>query len=223
MDSYVIDWLNNFKMSIGTLIAIVVVLGGIGVAVYRYFKAYKNNLQKMINEKAKQLIAVDESKNKLEEMEKNINSISDSVSEITEKLNVIAEKIDKNDEVLKNTRMKVDGIEESISTMKNDVDILLDSDKESIRSYILSQYYKITEEGKVDLYTLNTLDYKFNKYKLEHGNSFVSDLMRIIHSVKKVVNLNHEDGTDPIGYFDKHPEILEEMMLNDQKYNNDDE
>lgn len=218
MDSYVIDWLNNFKMSMGTLLALVVVLVGFVIWCIHRFREYKKNFNETINEKAKQLIAADESKTKLEDMEKNINNITESIGEITKQLQSITDKLDKNDEELKNTRKKMEKIDETISTMKDDVDILIDSDKESIRSFILSQYYKITKEGKVDLYTLNTLDYKYSKYKLEDGNSFVSDLMKVIHSVKKVVNLNHEDGQDPIGYFDKHPEIVERMMKYEQQY-----
>ena len=75
---------------------------------------------------------------------------------------------------------------EILASIKDDVALLLESDRESIKSYITSEYHKWMNLGYIDMYSLKALDEQFDKYRKEDGNTFVEGMMHEIHTSLEV-------------------------------------
>lgn len=216
MESVIIDWLNGYSIRIGTIVIVIATFIILFSIIYRGRKKYDLFLNELVKKRIKKEKEENESKKNIEEMTAKINSISDSISKLSDSVNKLSEKITESDISVKQMEKNIDMIQDEIKKNTVNIDVLLDSDRENIRSDILRQYYRCVEKQQIDLYTLNVLEYKFKKYKeVEHGNSFVKRMMDELRSLPKVINYSHmnDDDTDPIGYFADHPEVLEEMGI----------
>lgn len=66
------------------------------------------------------------------------------------------------------------------------VEMLIESDKESIKSDITTKHHYLCYEKKwVDDYTMNCLERRFAIYEQEHGNSFIEGFMDEIRALPK--------------------------------------
>lgn len=66
------------------------------------------------------------------------------------------------------------------------IEMLVESDKESIKAYITEKHhYFVYEKEWIDDYSMECLEKRFAVYQREHGNSFVKGLMNEIRSLPK--------------------------------------
>lgn len=66
------------------------------------------------------------------------------------------------------------------------IDMLIESDKEDIKSCITDKHHFFVYQQKwIDDYTMECLERRFAVYQKEHGNSFVEGLMNEIRSLPK--------------------------------------
>lgn len=71
--------------------------------------------------------------------------------------------------------------------MKDQIALLMESDKDDIKSWITKEHhYWVYEKGFIDDYSLDCLEKRFKHYQAEGGNSFVADLMKEIRELPKV-------------------------------------
>ena len=216
MESAIVDWLNGYSIKIGTIVIIIAIIVFVISFIYRGRKKYDTFLNELVKKRIKKEKEELDSKKNIEEMTAKINSISDSISKLNDSVEILSKKISESDNSTKQMEKTIDNIQSEIKQNTINIDVLLDSDRENIRSEILRQYYRCVDKQQIDLYTLNVLEYKYKKYKdVEHGNSFVGRMMEELRSLQKVVNYSHvnDDDVDPIGYFADHPEVLEEMGI----------
>ena len=81
---------------------------------------------------------------------------------------------------------KLDSIEESIQNLTNRVDDLTMSDMHDIKQSIVKNYHFYVEQQKwIDDFSLDTLELRFNDYKVEGGNSYIAGLMSEIRQLPK--------------------------------------
>ena len=67
------------------------------------------------------------------------------------------------------------------------VDMLVESDKESINAYITERHHFFVQERKwIDYHSMDCLERRFAIYEREHGNSFVEDLMNDLRQLPKM-------------------------------------
>ena len=67
------------------------------------------------------------------------------------------------------------------------VDMLVESDKESIKAYITERHHFFVQERKwIDYHSMDCLERRFAIYEREHGNSFVEDLMNDLRQLPKM-------------------------------------
>lgn len=86
-------------------------------------------------------------------------------------------------------------IDQALNDLNNRMDQLVDSGKESIRSYIVEKHHLFCYEKKwIDDYSLDCLEKKFENYKAWHGNSFIAGLMDEIRDLPKVPPEDAKDG-----------------------------
>ena len=75
----------------------------------------------------------------------------------------------------------------TISIISNQVNILLNSDKDDIKAWITEKHhYFCYKLGYIDDFNLDCIEKRFYHYKEEHGNSFVADLMEDIRRLPRV-------------------------------------
>ena len=66
------------------------------------------------------------------------------------------------------------------------IEMLIESDKEDIKSFITTQHHKfVYEQEWIDPYSMECLEKRFAIYEREHGNSFVLGLMNEIRALPK--------------------------------------
>lgn len=222
MESQIIDWLNGYNIRVGTLVLIFTGIVFCIIFVYRGRKKYDKFLKELVQDRVDK-IKESEEKNKeilqdrknMEDVKITLDLMSKNISKLNERVDEFHTKISNSEKFQKDMKSDIASIQEEIKKNTENIDILLDSDRENIRSEILRNYYICLKEQKIDLYTLNVLEAKFKKYVvIEHGNTFVKRLMEELRGLPKVINYSHINETDPIGYFNDHPEILEEMGIN---------
>lgn len=100
-------------------------------------------------------------------------------SELEKRVEVDAKKIDKLFE-------EQERILNSLEKIDKDINTLIQSDKEDIKSFITDQHHKFCYEQKwIDDYSLDCLERRYARYKEEGGNSFIKDLMNELRALKK--------------------------------------
>jgi len=71
-----------------------------------------------------------------------------------------------------------------IESLNKKVSDLTISDMHDIKSWIVEQYHKFyVQQGWIDAFSADTLDHRYEDYKLEGGNSYVDALMQQMHTL----------------------------------------
>ena len=92
-------------------------------------------------------------------------------------------------------------IDQTFQNINKRIDILVESDKENIKSFITRQHHYFVYELKwIDDYSLDCIERRFNVYKSEQGNSFIEGLMNEIRALPK---------QPPVDYIARYNETAE--------------
>lgn len=83
-------------------------------------------------------------------------------------------------------------LKDTINEIKQAIDLLMQSDKDDIKSYITREHhYFCYVLGYIDDYNLDCIERRYKHYEDEGGNSFVSDLMKDIRALpKRPINID---------------------------------
>ena len=101
-------------------------------------------------------------------------------------LQVLEEKIERNVQKIDEVSNKQEESKETLNKLINSVDMLIQSDKDSIKSYITKEHhYYCYRQGWIDDYTLDCIEKRYGHYKKEGGNSFIGDLMAELRDLPK--------------------------------------
>lgn len=104
---------------------------------------------------------------------------------------------DKPNEILKKTqenKQKLDQIEKELNTMKKILQLLTNSDKDAIKSFITKQHHYFCYKLKyIDDYSLDAIEKRYAHYQEQGGNSFVKDLMEELRALPKKHSLSVQD------------------------------
>ena len=82
------------------------------------------------------------------------------------------------------TEQQFCSLHEKQDIISGNVQLLIESDKESNRSFITLEYYKAIEKGYIEVYTMQAIEYRYEKYLQEHGDSFINGLMKELRELK---------------------------------------
>lgn len=195
MDKSVIQFLDSTGVPLGTWIAIIIgvisFISGIVIGIKKIKKKYDDKLKKKLKkaeDDKKFRDSVRDIASTVSDIQNNMSDISNRQKEVTEKLNEVwtqlteskADSIAGDNELkeqLKNYEEKMDNINRKLSTMDEKSTLLIESDKEGIKSYITDKYYQALSDGYVELHVLQTLEVRYEKYLQENGNTYVGKLM----------------------------------------------
>ena len=77
-------------------------------------------------------------------------------------------------------------IKDVVSDMKGTIDVLMESDKDAIKSHITREHhYFCYQKGWIDDYSLDCLENRYKHYLEENGNSFIKHLMEEVRALPK--------------------------------------
>ena len=78
--------------------------------------------------------------------------------------------------------------DEAIKKHSDTLQILIDSDKDDIKGYIVERYHHFMEQGYIDDFSMDVLEKRFAHYVAEGGNSFIERIMNELRSLPNKPN-----------------------------------
>lgn len=200
MESTFYNWLESILPGSTLILAILLVGGGIIVSLIRTIKKANDNYKEHVLSEDAQKKEYNDLKETIDDIANKITSMNESITKMdeehTENTRLINERIDEvhasiktqedestdGDEHLKEELEKqkedLEDISSKIDILTRNMSLLLDSDKESIKSFIATQYYEAMEKQYIEVYIMETLEIRYKKYLLENGDTFVASLMK---------------------------------------------
>lgn len=78
---------------------------------------------------------------------------------------------------------------ECLEKILKTMNILIDSDKDDIKSWIVEKHHHFCYEVKaIDYYSLESIERRYAHYKEENGNSYVATLIEELQALPKIEN-----------------------------------
>lgn len=74
---------------------------------------------------------------------------------------------------------------QQLQELHEKIDILLESDKDDIKAYIIEKHDYFCKQNSIDNYNLDCLEKRYSHYVDEGGNSFIQSLMQDIRKLDK--------------------------------------
>ena len=104
-------------------------------------------------------------------------SFFDWVMDRNKKMVHKSEQPDKLRQDIEKQSTQIDEIKKLITTIMEKIDMLVSSDKDSIKANITKEYHHYIKKGWIDDYTINCIEKRYSHYQDEGGNSFIANLM----------------------------------------------
>lgn len=99
---------------------------------------------------------------------------------------ILEEKIERNEQKIIEVFKKEEENKQTLDNLSQCVNILVQSDKDAIKSYITKEHHYYCYKQKwIDDYTLDCIERRYLHYKDEGGNSFISDLIEELRDLPK--------------------------------------
>ena len=205
MEGTFIEFLNSILPGLGIGLSVVVVLGGFVLKGYKALKKQIADHDTEILKKAEEGRVDSEFKDEMLELAANIKNIKTDFSSSIDNLNhqmealsktvsEIKEASDESDttlvEKMNQYETRQEEINAKIDAVHESMNLLIESDKESIRSFITLQYYECQEKGYIEVYVLQALEDRYEKYLIENGDSFIANLVKEMRKLPHVPPTN---------------------------------
>ena len=199
MESEFLQWLDSFPGHLGTILA--VTIGGVGLitalvtSIMKLKKEYEQRIVDMTRKEETDRKFKDDISEMIREvkiLKDNSEFLSQQYAETQRELNgkidnltVMMEETkqkDRDQDSMLETKMTelnttMSDFRKDINANKEQLDVLIASDKESIKSFIVSCYYQAKSDGYVNSHLMQIIEERYETYKKENGNSYVGGLM----------------------------------------------
>lgn len=180
MEDKFVEWLDKVAPGLSLILAIIIVCGGAIIACY---KVMKKEIKRHDDEIATRTRNTDSE----EEFKTEMRGLVEDFKELKNNMN------DMHTEIVE---MKRD--------IYSNLNMMIESDKEGNRLSIVSEYYNAMEKGYIEVYLLQALEYRYERYLEENGDSFIENLM------KELRRLPHEPHKKPTRKKSNKPENTSE-------------
>lgn len=210
MDPRLIAALDGVGLGTGVAIIIAVVVFGYGL--YKVYKKFSEDIaqraqNQVIAEEASENLkkSIDSITSSLVELDSKITSVNskvtdfdekytESIEDIKDEITAITEKLESSkmesnnaDAVLENKlteyNKNIEKLSGALTNLEAQTNRLVESDRDSIKAYIVGVHKSATNEGYIDLHTLSIVESQYITYLSENGNSFVEKLMTEIRDL----------------------------------------
>ena len=85
----------------------------------------------------------------------------------------------------KNNEATVEKVQDSVEKLRQNIDLLIESDKCDIKAWITEKYHYYMAKGEIDDFTLDSIEKRFACYKKVGGNSYVEGLVQDLRKLKR--------------------------------------
>lgn len=200
MESEFLRWLDSFPGHLGTILA--VTIGGIGLAtalvtsIMKLKKEYEQRIVDMTHKeetdkKFKDDISVmirevkilkDNTEFMSQQYAETQRELNGKIDNLTEMVDGIKLKDQEQDSVIE-TRMNtlnttLSDFRKDINSNKDQLDVLIASDKESIKAFIVGRYYQAKSDGYINSHLMQVIEERYETYKRENGNGYITGIMQ---------------------------------------------
>lgn len=104
----------------------------------------------------------------------------------TEQKQHIKQKLAENTELIAELTRKQQRTDQYLQKMSEKIDLLIESDRDDIKSYITRQHHNFCySKGWIDDFSLDCLERRFQHYSDEGGNSFIKGFMQQLRNLPK--------------------------------------
>lgn len=156
--------------SIGEIIIFITLLALAIKEGVTFYDWAKTRIQQGFNKNLKEEQAKENIEHELDDLEAYFNKKEERFNRKKEEINTGFEELSKR-----------------ISALEELVEMLIVSDKDSIKAYITEKHHKFCYQDKwIDDYSLDCIEKRYEHYKEEGGNSFVADLMEDLRALDRV-------------------------------------
>lgn len=181
---------------LATIVVLVPIIISCIVAVRKLVKYLKDQgalEQRRLNETTEQQQMVSDVKEGLDTMSAQLAKVSEETSNLKNELNskmddlwstmteIKRESKESDNNIMKqmgHDEAAVANIASQMNLITDNITLLIESDKESIKALITNTYYDAQEKGYIPMYKLQSMETIFEKYLKENGNTFVGQLMK---------------------------------------------
>lgn len=84
-----------------------------------------------------------------------------------------------------NSEKAIQKIKNDLDEVKKNINLLITSDKDDIRSWITDKYHYFINLGYIDDFSLDCLERRFKSYKQEGGNNYVDGMMEELRALPR--------------------------------------
>ena len=199
MESEFLQWLDSFPGHLGTILA--VTIGGVGLitalvtSIMKLKKEYEQRIVDMTRKEETDRKFKDDISEMIREvkiLKDNTEFMSQQYAETQRELNgkidnltVMMEETkqkDRDQDSMLETKMTelnttMSDFRKDINANKDQLDVLIASDKESIKSFIVSCYYQAKSDGYVNSHLMQIIEERYETYKKENGNGYITGIM----------------------------------------------
>ena len=197
MNQTVVDFFNSLSpFAIGSGLALIAALGAFVIGVLKALKKFHETYSTWVienNDKREDLEkmhkSIEEIYTSVQNINESIKTVSDNMVEVVSTVQQLEAESKEGDEKLAN---RIDDYEKSVTSLSSKLkaisdktDMIIESDKDSMKSYITDKYYECTHKGFIEIHTLEILEKTYKNYLDRNGNTFVSDLMDELRELPK--------------------------------------
>ena len=202
MEGTFIDFLNSILPYLGTVVAVLIVGGSLIIGGYKGIKKlvichdekvaknirnadendeFKHQFSDFANTLSDVCTKVDEmNKRQIEQIEHNI-AVDAKLDELSEAIKIDRRASIEADEEIKKSihtyQQHVTEIGNKLDVVTSNMELIIGSDKEGIKAFITTEYYKAIEKGYIEPYTLQVIEERYETYLRENGNTYIGGLM----------------------------------------------
>lgn len=200
MNPQLVSILDN--IGAGTFISGAIVLITAGIALYKLIKKTKNEMDQRTKDKVLEDKKREEEAESLEVLIDKMASLESKFDQqsnelrsyVDDRLETVTTRIEGNEKLVKKLRTEVmdyknttDKILETIHKIDEKIGILIDSDKETIRTFIMTEYNKwVIDKKEIDLISLQNIERLYTKYLEEIGDSGDEFIEKLIKELRNL-------------------------------------
>ena len=200
MDPQVVTILDN--IGAGTFISIIIAFSILGIGVYKWVTRTKKTIDTISENRVisrqkneKESKDLETLLNKMTSLENKFDTQTNEIKAyVDEKCDMLDTRVTGNEKNVRKLRNEVmdykqttDKILETIHEIDNKIEVLIDSDKETIRTFIMTEYNKwVGEKKEIDLLSLQNIERLYKKYLEEldeDGDEFIEKLIKELRNL----------------------------------------
>jgi hypothetical protein len=199
MESEFLQWLDSFPGHLGTFLT--VIIGGVGLitalvtSIMKLKKEYEQRIVDMTRKEETDRKFKDDISEMIREvkiLKDNSEFLSQQYAETQRELNgkidnltLMAEETkqkDRDQDTMVENKINelnatLTDFRKDINANKDQLDVLISSDKESIKAFIVGSYYQAKSDGYVNSHLMQVLEERYETYKRENGNGYITGIM----------------------------------------------